>query len=522
MPAQPSLSRTVVKNASANLVRLAGSGIVALLLPPFLVRMLPTETYSAWALLLQLTLYVSLLDFGIQTAVARFVAHAQELHDPEQRDGSVSTAAVLLVVAAFVAFCFIAILAWQLPRVFNGMPANLDHEARIALLLMGGSFALGLPFSVIHAVFIGLQRNEIPAAIVVVNRFAMAALTVGVVFRHWGLASMGLAVAIANLASYGGSYLAWRFFAPHIRIRLSLVSTVCAKNIAGYSLALAAWFAGMLMVSGLDLAIVAKFDYPATAYYAVAATLIGFVAQTQGAIFASLLPASAILSARGDAKKLGEVLITSTRYGMFILLGMALPLIVAGRFILRLWVGTDYAMHSTGILQVLVVANVVRLCALPYATLLLGTNQQRKVIMSPLAEGVTNLSASLLGALYLGAIGVAIGTLIGSFVGMGLHLLHNMPRTSGIAFSRFEFIKQGLLRPLACSVPFFALLLVGVNGPITSPVAAVLLCLVAISGTSFLFWNYGLVGPDRQRLRHAFHPSRATETAAKALKPANG
>jgi O-antigen/teichoic acid export membrane protein len=515
MATQPSLSRAVVKNASANLVRLAGSGIVALLLPPFLVRMLPTETYSAWALLLQLTLYVSLLDFGIQTAVARFVAHAQELHDPQQRDGTVSTAAVLLVVAAFGAFCLIAVLAWQLPRVFTGMPSHLEHGARMALLLMGGSFALGLPFSVIHAVFIGLQKNEIPAAIVVVNRLAMAALIVGVVFRHWGLASMGLAVAIANVASYGGSYLAWRFFAPYIRIRLRLVSTACAKNIAGYSMALAAWFAGMLMVSGLDLAIVAKFDYPATAYYAVAATLIGFVAQTQGAMFASLLPASAVLSARGDAQKLGEVLITSTRYGMFILLGMALPLIVGGKFILRLWVGTDYAMHSIGILQALVVANVVRLCALPYATLLLGTNQQRKVIMSPLAEGVTNLSTSVLGAYLLGAIGVAIGTLIGSFVGVGLHLFHNMPRTSDIAFSRLEFVKQGLLRPLACSVPILALFLVGINSPSTSPAAVLLFALVAVCGTGFLFWNHGLVGSDRQRLRHVFHLSQVTEAATK-------
>ena len=31
--------------------------------------------------LLQLTLYVGLLDFGIQTAVARFVAHADERHN---------------------------------------------------------------------------------------------------------------------------------------------------------------------------------------------------------------------------------------------------------------------------------------------------------------------------------------------------------------------------------------------------------------------------------------------------------
>src|SRR5438552_510893 len=96
------LKRIVIKNASANLLRLVGAGIVALLLPPFLVRMLPKDVYGAWALLLQLTLYVGYLDFGIQTAVARFVAHTTELGDFEQRDGIVSTALIMLSGAAIL------------------------------------------------------------------------------------------------------------------------------------------------------------------------------------------------------------------------------------------------------------------------------------------------------------------------------------------------------------------------------------------------------------------------------------
>src|SRR5207244_4520329 len=107
--------------------------------------------------------------------------------------------------------------------------------------------------------------------------------------------------------------------------------------------------------------------------------------------------ASAVLNARGDAQKLGALLVSSTRYGMFILLAMALPLMLAGKWILHLWVGPAYAAGGLAIMQVLVLANVVRLSALPYATLLLGTGQQKKVILSPLAEGVTNLVASIAG-----------------------------------------------------------------------------------------------------------------------------
>lgn len=500
MPVGQTLTQKVVKNASANLGRLAGAGIVALLLPPFLVRQLPKDVYGAWALLLQLTLYVSYLDFGIQTAVSRFVAHTDELGEEEKRDGIVSTAFLMLLAAAVLGCALVAVLAWQLPGMFRQMPSSLYHPAQVALLCMGISFAVGLPISVIHAFFIGFQRNEIPAVVAVANKISMAALVAGVVLKHWGLATMGGAVAAANLLSYIGAFVAWRAWARRVRIRLKLASCAYARQIGGYSVSVVVWMVAMLMISGLDLSIVGIFDYKSTAYYAIAATLTNFLAQAQGAIFAALLPASAVLGARGDGQRLGALLVVSTRYGMLILLAMALPLIVAGHWTLQLWAGADYAQHSTLILQVLVIANVIRLCALPYSTLLLGTGQQSKVIISPLAEGVTNLIASVVGAYFFGAIGVAFGTLIGAFVSVGLHVFYNMPRTALISIDRAKLIKEGLLRPAVCALPFLPFLLLR---PTPDFLQHVVLLAVALIGAALLFWNYGLIRSERERLAHA-------------------
>ncbi len=504
MQTKQSLKQAVVKNASANLLRLAASGIVALLLPSFLVRMLPTETYSTWALVLQVTAYLGFLDFGIQTAVARFVAHADELNDPEQRDGIASTAFVLLILAASLGLCVIGLLAWQLPHVFRAMPVSLRADARVALLLMGGSFALGLPVSVINAIFIGQQRNKIPVGILIVNKLAMAALIVVVVFRHAGMAAMGAAVAFVNVFSYVGSYFAWRAWSPHVRVGVALASKAYAKQIAGYSAALGVWYLATMMISGLDLTIVGVFDYAAVAYYAVAVTLTNFVVQTQSAIFAAVLPASAVLNARGDSQKLGTLLVSSTRYGMLVLLAMALPLVLAGRSILGIWVGKDYALRSTLIMQVLVVANVVRLSFLPYATLLLGMGEQRKVVLSPLAEGVTNLLASVLLASFFGAIGVAIGTLVGSFVSVSFHVLHNMPRTTGIDIDRSLLVKDGILRPFICAVPFSMLLFLRVVSPNMSAGSTWLLSCLAVIVTGCLLWKFGLIGSERRRIEQVF------------------
>jgi len=503
MPQPRSLGRTIFRNASANLVRLIGSGIVALLLPPFLVRALSRDVYGAWALLLQLTLYVGYFDFGIQTAVARFIAHESELGAWEKCGEIVSTSFAMLCGASVLAIAMIAALALHISNIFPQMPSSLDRSAAVALLWIGGSLALGLPVTTIHSFFVGQQRNEIPAAVVIGNRLAMTVFVVSAVLLGWGLVGIAMAIAAANVLSYVASFAMWRRWAHTIKLKTAAISVSCFRRIGGYSSAVVVWMAGSLMVSGLDLTIVGIFDYKSTAYYAIAATLTNFLIQIQGSIFAAFLPASAALGARNDAGRLGALLLSSTRYGMLILIVMGIPLVLAAHFILRLWAGADYAAHSTLLLQILVIANVIRLCALPYATFLLGTGQQSKVILSPLAEGISNLLASIVGAYYWGAIGVAIGTLIGSFVSLGLHIVYNMPRTLVITIDRMRLIKEALLRPVLCTSPFLLVLLSRYLDFGISLKSRVPLLLVSTFMTALLLWNYGLFDSERQRLTQA-------------------
>ena len=50
------------------------------------------------------------------------------------------------------------------------MPANLYHDVRISVVLVGSSFSFGLVCAVYSAVFLGLQRYWIPMTISIVNR----------------------------------------------------------------------------------------------------------------------------------------------------------------------------------------------------------------------------------------------------------------------------------------------------------------------------------------------------------------
>ncbi|MGH9725887.1 MAG: hypothetical protein ACRD41_12555, partial [Candidatus Acidiferrales bacterium] len=158
-----SLSFTITKNGLANLVRGGATAAVAVLLPRFLVRTLDQSHFAAWVLILQIAAYSSYLDFGLQTAVARFIAQAIELEQKERQARLISTALILLSLAGLLAFGVIAIFVWQFPHLFKGVPFGLLGEFRNGALLLSLSACLLLPLSAYTGVLVGMRRNEIPA-----------------------------------------------------------------------------------------------------------------------------------------------------------------------------------------------------------------------------------------------------------------------------------------------------------------------------------------------------------------------
>ena len=493
----------VLKNAVANVVRGGASAVVALVLPPFLTRSMSADAFGAWSLILQLSAYVGYLDFGIQTAIARFVAHATERNEAAHRDSIVSTALACLTVSGFAAFLGLVLLALFLPQLFHHLPGSLLFDVRLALLLVGGSLSVGLPASVFAGTFVGLQRNEIPAAIIGISRLLSAALLILIVRKGGGIASMAVAVAIVNVISYLIQFVAYRRIVARLATTMSLsighVSKTAAMELLDYCFSLTVWSVGMVLVTGLDLTVVGIYRFNEVGYYAVAATAVTFLGGLFGAIFSAMGSPAAVLHAREDGAGLGRMVSTTTRLGMLLLLATGLPLVFGAHHILRLWVGPVYAQHATLLVQILVAANVVRLCVSPYIIAMIGTGEQRRIILVPLLEGAANLVGSLIAGYYLGAVGVALGTLIGSFVSLGGHMIYTMRRSVAIQLNNGEYLRDSLLRPLLSSGPILVLGLLWTRLSIFLPLWSLSFLLTAAAIlTLVLVWYIVLTPIERQ------------------------
>jgi O-antigen/teichoic acid export membrane protein len=455
----------LAKNAIANLARGGAAGIVAVFLPAVLVRHMTQLNYSVWVLVLQVAAYSGYLEFGLQTAVGRYIAVTYEDRDTRRRDAIYSTAIAGLGIAAVIGIFLLIGASVAAGWLFPQVPHSLLLQMRWALLIVGASIALGLPSSAWSGVFIGLQRNEFIAFVNGGSKLISALALVLVVLHGASLVVMAMTVGAVNVAAAFLLYLLARRVSG-VAIRPGLISRSIVKELFGYCSGLMVWSFAMMLVGGLDLILVGRFQLEALAPYAVAATLITFIAGVQNAVFGAMMPHAAGLHARGDSAALGSAVISATHLGVFLLILTGMPPLIYAGPLLRLWVGQQYAIQGRILLAILIFANIIRLSGVPYATVLVAAAQQRLVTVSPLIEGFSNLTASVLLGARFGARGVAAGTLIGAVIGLLGHIAVNIPRTQGeIHLRARHFVLAGLAPPWLTVIPLAALALYGWKHP---------------------------------------------------------
>jgi O-antigen/teichoic acid export membrane protein len=499
-----SQKRKILQGSASNMARVVLSMAVALVLPPLLVhRMAPAE-YSAWVLILQCSSYVNLLDLGLQTAISKFVAEYDALDDRPASSRILSSSFAILCVSALIGALGIAIVAWRVPQLFHQMPTALIGNLREGILVVGLSTVLALPFSAFSAAFTGLQKYGFPTALALIGKVSSAAVLVGLLLVHGTLVQLAWVIALFNLAAGLGQFFGWRKYAKErVDFSFELIDRESALRLAKYGSVLSIWTISVLFISGLDTVIVGHYDYKETGYYGIAASVTNFMLLIIGSLFSPLLPAASSLQTGQIPSQIGELTIRVTRYCALLICGACLPLALGAYPLLRLWLGHVYAAHSAFYLQALVLGNAIRQLGYPYSLVVAATGKQHLATIAGVAEAVVNVSVSIFLVQRIGAVGVAIGTLVGAFVGLGLHIAVSMKFThSVISMSRRDFVSRGLLRPLLCIIPSMLLFLAWKqsNLLLLSPTRVI----VWIVGTWGIAWLAGLTSAERSGLKQAF------------------
>ena len=417
-------------NALLNLAGGASSACMVLILPYLLNRLLSQQDYAIWVLGFQAVLYVPMLGLGIHQILNRTIAHSLALGDFSQLQRQLGSGFLLVLLLASM----VGTLVWvSSPYVglLSGASSGADQQIGLVWRTIGSGASVGLLSLFFFGCFGGQQRYEWENAYKAMIALGFLSLVWWADIQAITLTPLTLAFAYVMVIGGAMTLLVWRFIYSDVfswrMLKEWHFPTVKSylRSMYGYGV----WQIGILMVSGLDLWIVARVNFAAVPGYAIALSFLVFLSGSISAIAGPCLPLFAAHLAKADQSAF-VVLFLVWQKRLLVLVAALCTLLwftpnAFWQFLLQ-----DSAPIFTQVFPILLLASCLRLSTLLYSLAILSANLQHRIVLSPLVEGSVNLACSVLLGLYIGVIGVALGTLLGALVCLALHALYNIPRTA--------------------------------------------------------------------------------------------
>jgi len=355
------------RNAVWNLI---GSGvpmIVAVLCIPILIRGLGTDRFGVLALAWALIGYASLFDLGLGRALTQLVARKLGSGEDREIPTLVWTSLLLMLLLGLVGAVTVILLSpWLVHRTLH-VPNALQFETLRSFYLLGLSIPAVISTAGLRGLLEARQRfGLINALRIPTGVFTFAGPLVVLPFSKNLLPVVGILV-VSRLIAWAAHLLLCLWVTPGLRQRIAW-----QRAAVGPLLRFGGWMTvsnvvGPLMVTLDRFLIGTLLSVAAVAYYATPYEVVTKLWLIPGALVAVMFPAFSTSFAQ-DRNRTALLFGRSVRYVLLALFPIVLLIVVLAQDGLKLWLGAEFAQHSTRVLQWLTVGVFINSMALvPFA-----------------------------------------------------------------------------------------------------------------------------------------------------------
>jgi O-antigen/teichoic acid export membrane protein len=375
--------RSIVHNAGWNLLGNVLPLLAGLVAVPFLVQRLGTERFGLLSLGWILIGYFGLFDFGLGRALTKMVAERWRGRRDVDLESLCSTGLALGAGAGLAGGLLVAGVACMSDVWFKGWPPELLGETQTALVIVGAGVLPTVGAAVLRGMLEGFQRFKalnairVPAGVLL---FAAPCISA------WFTPRLDVAVAALVLTR-------WLVLVAHLMLsRLSVRLSTRAVLLRWVAPLLR--FGGWLTVSNvvgplivyLDRFVISALLPPnLLAYYAAPFEIVSRLLVVPMSLTGALFPALA--SAQSRDVQHGRAL---RRKALQLICALVLPAVligaVAAHSLLRLWLGEEFALHGSRVMQILLIGFAFNALAQIPMTALHGRGLARQTATLHLVE----------------------------------------------------------------------------------------------------------------------------------------
>jgi O-antigen/teichoic acid export membrane protein len=416
-----SRSSVILRNVASNWLGFAVNASVTLVLTPFILRQLGPARYGVWILTSSIIGYYGLLDIGFRGGVTQYLTRYLAAGDYRKASECLSSAVAVLGSLGLVMFGLSFGAAFMAPRLFH-LPAGLEREAFICILIVGCSSAVQFALQPFTSVFTATQRFDLANGIGVMTRLLTAAGIAVMLQRGFGLVGVSAATCAASAVDYFVRWRVARRLAPQLVVSPGYASWQRVREIGAFG----AWnflvsMNGFVYQHVPNILIAAVMPIAAVGHYALATGLTRQINSILMPVPQVLYPAAAELHVRGDRAGLERLYHDGTRLMLLVLISVVLPAALWAGDFYRLWIGEKYLtgvpFHSVAVLfEILLISVVADYSSGVAGQILTGAGRVRAVATTLMCGSIVNVTLSLVLIRQYGLAGVAMATVIASIV----------------------------------------------------------------------------------------------------------
>jgi len=332
------------KGAFLSYITIFLTNIIGLLLTPLIIKSLGDAEYGLYALIGAFVGYISVLDFGLNNTVVRFVAKYRAEKDKRGEENFLAITTCIYGVISFIIVTVGVVLYFNLDSIFsNSLTSEELVNAKIMFVILIFNLAITIPGGAFTAICSGYEHFVFPRTVNIVRYIVRSFLVVGLLLLGGNAIGLVILDTVMNILVIGfnGVYV---FKKLNVKFKLHYFEIPLFKEIFSYSiwvffLALVSelqWKSGQIVLGSLT-------NTTMVAVYAVGIMLGTYYGAFAGAINGVFLPrATKMIVDKSSGKELTLMMIKIGRISLITSLLVLGGFILYGKQFIYLWLGNNY------------------------------------------------------------------------------------------------------------------------------------------------------------------------------------
>ena len=378
---------------------------------PYITSQFGSSRYGVWVIIFQVVSYFTLFDFGINSALTRFVSKAFAKKDFHAVNKTLATSNLIYFIVGSIVGLLVFLFAEFYFHIFNITSPVLISEGKTALILLGLFLSFQfymMAFGNSHGAF---QRLDISKNLIALEEIARIGIMTILLYNGYGLIALALTILGTTIArSLAGMYWLKKIH-PEIKFSYSYDSQ-SAKQLLGYSKITFFISLCWLVLYGSDSFILGLLSTTAAAgVYAPGAQLMLYMRNIINVIGVPLIPAVSHLESQESFKRIQTIYMKGIKYIAFASFAMSTSVLFFAKPFVELWLDSQFA-ETTDVMRILALGTAFFLPQIIGNSILFGCEQHKTILKVVTLETIAKLILVVFLIPLFGIVGMAMANAV--------------------------------------------------------------------------------------------------------------